>query len=195
MYHSFTPPQTVNAVNISLEQIEAATKCHLEFTDQKNGEKGEAVTHGDNTELLLSPLKAVRRRIEHLRQHHAPANTPLFTVYTPEGVQTVTSRHITAALRQSCKIIGPDLGISPKDISARALRAGGAMALLRSGIDDTLIRLQGRWKSWAMLEYLHRSATDTSEYAQLMVQGGTYVISRHETIPSDVAAILSSPVA
>ncbi len=61
------PPQTINAITISREEINAATKCHLDFTDQKNGEKGEAITHGDNNELLLSPLKAVQWQIEHLR--------------------------------------------------------------------------------------------------------------------------------
>jgi hypothetical protein len=63
--------------------------------------------------------------------------------------------------------------MSPKDISAWALHASGTKALLRARVDDTKIRLQGRWKSWTMLEYLHWSATDTSDYAQWMVQGGT----------------------
>lgn len=108
----------INAATITETQLNAATKCHLEFTDQKNGEKGEAVTHGNNDELLISPLKAVWRHIEHLRLHHAPTNTPLHTVYTTDGVKHVTSTLITTALQQSCKIIGPDLGMSPKDISA-----------------------------------------------------------------------------
>jgi hypothetical protein len=67
------------------------------------------------------------------------------------------------------------------------------MALLRAKIDSSMIRLMGRWKSWAMLVYLHRSAADTSSYAQKMLAGGTYTISRHATLPDDVP--LSSPTA
>jgi hypothetical protein len=39
------------------------------------------------------------------------------------------------------------------------------MALLWSNVDPVLICLQGRWKSWTMIRYLHRSATDTSDFA------------------------------
>jgi hypothetical protein len=50
------------------------------------------------------------------------------------------------------------------------------MALLHAGINDIMIRLQGHWKSWAMLEYLHRSAANTTDYATKMVLGSTYII-------------------
>jgi hypothetical protein len=86
----------------------------------------------------------------------------------------------------SCKEIGESLGILYKDISARALRAGGAMALVRARVDSSLIRMMGRWKSWAMLEYLHRSATDTTSYAERMLDGGRYAISCHSILPDDM---------
>ena len=41
-------------------------------------------------------------------------------------------------------------------VPARALQVGGAMALFTAGIDPVNIRLQGQWKSWAMMEYLHK---------------------------------------
>jgi hypothetical protein len=80
-------------------------------------------------------------------------------------MRLINAQHVTDILRSSCKQIGASLGIKPEDISARALRAGGMMALVHAGIDPYLIRLYGRWKSWAMLEYLRRSATDTSDFA------------------------------
>jgi len=181
-----TAASTENAALISPAALDHATKAHLNFTDQKNGEKDEAITHGDAIDPLLSPLKAVRRRAWHLRAHDADPATPLHTVFTSTGVRRVHAKHIAAALRASCRQIGSQLGIRPKDISAQALRAGGAMALLCSNIDPVLTRLIGRWKSWAMLQCLHRSTTDTSSYASLMLTGGSFAITHHATLPDDI---------
>jgi hypothetical protein len=187
---------TLSAVNGSIvtqAELDAADRVHLCFTTQKNGEKGEALTHGDTDDAFISPLKAVRRRVEHLRTHHASPNTPLHTVFLPNGKTTnVRAGMITNALRASCAVLGSDLGISASEISARALRAAGAMALLRAKIDPSLIRLQGRWKSWTMLRYLHRSATHTTDFAQRMMIGGVFVLSQHATLPDDATALLSA---
>jgi len=64
------------------------------------------------------------------------------------------------------------------------------MALLRANVDPVLIRMQGRWKSWTMIRYLHRTAADTSDFASRMLEGGTYVISTHATLPDDVASVI-----
>ena len=59
------------------------------------------------------------------------------------------------------------------------------MALLRAGIDPVNIRLQGRWKSWAMMEYLHKDAVDTTPFAQAMLHNGVYSIAKHASLPQD----------
>lgn len=110
---------TFNATTITAEQLQLCTKVHLEFTDQKNGEKGEAITHGDTHHSVVSPFKAVRRRVAHLRQHRAPGKMPLHTVYLDNGqTHRVQSQDITNALHCSCRAIGHNLGVSYKDISA-----------------------------------------------------------------------------
>eukprot|EP00957_Ditylum_brightwellii_P115456 8806215-Ditylum_brightwellii.AAC.1 len=65
---------------------------------------------------------------------------------------------ITTLLRKGASHIGADIGLKPTEISARALRAGGAMALLLGNIDSDTIRLIGRWHSNEMLRYLHTTA-------------------------------------
>jgi hypothetical protein len=50
-------------------------------------------------------------------------------------------------LRTSCSVLGASIGIRPSDASARALQAGGAVALLRARVDPTVIQMVGRWKS------------------------------------------------
>jgi hypothetical protein len=55
--------------------------------------------------------------------------------------------------------MGQPLGLLPADICARALRAGGATALLNARINSDEIRLLGRWKTDTMLRYLHSTSS------------------------------------
>ena len=185
-------PTNVNACQSTADLRGSASLVHLNFTNQKNGRKDEAVTHGVTPDPMLSPLHAVARRVAHLQAHSASADTPLHTVFLPTGPARVTGRHITTALRRSCTVVGPSVGLNHHDISARALRAGGAMALLRAGVDSTEARLMGRWRSWAMIEYLHQCAFDTTTFATRMLTGGAFVIQRHAKLPSDVQARLEA---
>ena len=50
--------------------------------------------------------------------------------------------------------LGPQLGFTADDVSARSLRAAGAMALFNMKVDALTIRLIGRWRSDEMLRYL-----------------------------------------
>ena len=50
-------------------------------------------------------------------------------------------------------------GVTKVDVSMRSLSAGGGgMALLMARVDPYNTRLVGRWRSNAMLHYLHRTA-------------------------------------
>ena len=70
---------------------------------------------------------------------------------------------------------GETLDIKPSEVDARSLRAGGATALLCAGIDNDIIQLIGRWKSDAMIRYLHVSAAPSMhQYASRMYAGGHY---------------------
>lgn len=183
---SFEVPEgpAANGSSIPIATLQSAVRVNLNFTTQKNGERNESIAHGDTGDPLLSPVQAVRRRVEHLRLHNASPDTPLFTVFMPTGRRSkVTSTNLTVALRASCKHIGPSLGLTSSDISARALRAGGAMALLRAGVDPMIIRLMGRWKSDIMIRYLHRSTLDTTDLSSRMLTGGTFVIPQHQHLP------------
>ena len=64
------------------------------------------------------------------------------------------------------------------------------MALLRAKVDPTEIRVIGRWRSWAMIRYLHRAALDTTNYANRMLQAGQFTIQEHSILPADVLSTL-----
>ena len=96
----------------------------------------------------------------HLRAHGAPPSTPLARVFTQDGHPPtgVTPRAITRTLRAAVRHLGPELGFLEHEVSARSLRAAGAMALLVAGIDPNVIQLLGRWRSDEMMRYLHLTA-------------------------------------
>ena len=165
--------------------------ANLLFAMQKNSEHGKTVTQGDASSVLLSLARALIHRICHLRSVNAPVDTPICTAFV-DGVPTrVTSSALTAALCTSCSAIGNSLGLRPRDISARALRAGGAMVLLQAGINPLVIRMVGRWKSWAMMRYLHQTATSTSEFAARMLISGNFAITTHPTLPADTTTVVA----
>jgi hypothetical protein len=119
-----------NAATRDLVLIPSPDQVHLTFTKQKNRECGKKLAHGSTDQVLMSPIHAVLRRVRHLRENNAPPTTPLHTVFLSAGTTTqVTSNRLTAMLRPTCHLV-PELGLQPSEISARALRARGAMALL-----------------------------------------------------------------
>ena len=184
-----TPMGLLNAATAPEHVLLQATLVLLYFSTQKNGIRGQAISHGDTSDSELSPLQAVLRQVLYLRQHRAPPDTPLHTYFDHSGTHRVTARMITAALKASCKIIGPSLGLTPSDITAHALRNGGCTSLIRAGVDPLHARLMGRWKSWAMLEYLHHFSIDTSSFAARMLTGGHFIIPTHQKLPQDVLAM------
>ena len=186
-----TPNGLVNAAVAPMATLKRATKVLLNFTTQKNGIKDQPIVHGDTSDKLLSPLQAVLRQVLMLRHHRAPPTTPLYTYYDAAGsAQPITSTDISRQLKLSCAAIGSSLGIRPSDISARALRNGGCVALIRAGVDPLLAKLVGRWRSWAMVEYLQAASIDTTPYAQRMLQAGTYTIPNHQKLPPDVLSLV-----
>ena len=73
--------------------------------------------------------------------------------------------------------MGPQVGFTPEDVSARSMRAGGAMDLLMARVDTDMIRLVGRWLSNVMLRYLHTTAKKFTEGLESrMVQHGDYAL-------------------
>jgi hypothetical protein len=182
-----------NAAAADLATLHTATQVPLNFTAQKNGEENEAVAHDSANCALVSPVKAVLRRVTHLRHWHAAPATPLRAVcLSALQTKTVTSGALTNTLRASCAVPGPSIGIRPADISARALRAGGAMALLRARADPTVIQMVGRWKSWTMIRCLHKSAAVTTDLASRMMIGGNFSLTNHAALPEDAITLLAA---
>ena len=88
-------------------------------------------------------------------------------------------------IRVHASFLHGQTGIDPQELSARLLRAGGAMALLTGGCDSDIIKLLGRWKSDAMMDYLHETSLPVFQrLAVTMFNNG-----HHKFLPTDTVPI------
>lgn len=161
-----------------------ATFCTLTFTTQKNGVRGEVIGLARSGNPQLCPVHSLVRRILHLRLHNAAPTTPLSTYFDTRWYN-ISPADITDALRFAVHALGPgNLGFLPSDISARCLRAAGAMALLCGHVDTDVIRLLGRWRSDEMMRYLHLQAEPIMRnFSAIMLQGGHFVLTPNAHVP------------
>ena len=173
-------------------EILAATAMHLTFTTQKNGDKGTVVAHALSGHILCCPVRSAIRQLTVHRLEATSLPTPLClstklaTYYNSNHVNVpVTASMVTATMRCHATILRPQTGIDPLALSARSLRAGGAMALLQGKCDPITIKLLARWHSDAMMRYLHQQSVPIMKnLASLMFNGGQYSFLPEEWVPS-----------
>jgi hypothetical protein len=176
----------LNKATATTDQLLAATFVTLEFTTQKNSVRGEIIGLGRSGDATFCPVRAAARRILHLRQAGAPATQPLASYQHPvtQRLRRITPQELTHILRLAAQLLGPQYGFLPKDISARSLRASGAMALLCANVDTDRIRLIGRWRSDEMLRYLHVQAEPVMRhFSSRMLSGGHFTLLPNREVP------------
>jgi hypothetical protein len=145
----------------------------LEFTTQKNAVRGEVIGQGRSGNHHFCPVKSIARRLIHLRRNGAE-----------QSLCSVKPADISDVLKLATSVLGSAYGFTSADISARSLRASGAMALLNGGVDTDIIRLIGRWRSDEMLRYLHVQAEPLMRgHSALMVSGGDYTLHPNSAVP------------
>lgn len=173
-----------NSLTTPVTTLQTATFVTLEFTTQKNGVRGEVIGLGKSGHPYFCPVLAMVRRMTHLRAHTASPNIPLSTYWRAAQQHRVTPADISDALRCATTLLGPRYGFLAKDISARSLRASGAMALLCAKVDTDIIRLMGRWRSDEMLRYLHvQAAPIMANFASTMVLQGNFCLHPNQEVP------------
>ena len=181
----FRGSSRLNLTTAPEADILTATFASLTFKNQKNGVRGEVIGQACSGNLLLCPVRAIARRILHLRSNRAGPLTPLATVYYDGSSRPIKPALITDAIRLAVTFLGPSLGFLPTDVTARCLRAAGANALLCAGIDTDVIRLLGRWRSDEMLRYLHAQAGPVlKDFSKKMLSGGSFTLIPNQLVPS-----------
>jgi len=176
-----------NGARMSTQQLAAGSIPNfvaLEFTNQKNGVRGELIGLGPSGDPSFCPIQAVRHRLLALHFSDAPPETPLYTYFDHNLPFAISSSTLTLALRTAVQVVGLPLGLTPTDVSVRSLRASGAMALLCANVDTDRIRLLGRWRSDEMLRYLHVQAVPVvAPIASAMLRNGHFTLLPNQPFP------------
>ncbi len=144
--------------------IMSADSATLKLDNQKNGWKGVCIHHQTNGESYLCPIRALGRRVCHIRANTKNTNANLSTFFVKGKPHEVNHNHISSAVKlaaaaldyPSCK------GIPIDRVDTHSLRCGGANALSLSGYSDREIQKMGRWRSATFLEYIKESLYDFS---------------------------------
>lgn len=180
----FIGPVRLDLTTADEQTLWSATFTTLEFTDQKNGIRGEVIGLGRSGNPQFCPVLCIVRQVLHLREHNAPLTTPLAMYFKENKWTPVKPTDITSALQLGTALLGPTYGFLPNDVSACSLRASGAMALLCAKIDNDIIRLIGRWRSDEMLWYLHVQAEPIMrDFASRMITQGSFTFHPNHEVP------------
>ena len=175
----------LNTMLACAAELRSATFATLTFTTQKNGVRGEVIGLGRSGHAHLCPVISLCNRVLHARSHSADSTAPLAAYFSHGRWSHVTSGDITSVLQLAVMFLGPELGFLASDVSARSLRAAGAMALLCAKVDPDTIRLVGRWRSDEMLRYLHVQAEPTMRnFSSQMLRHGTFVLHPNSSVPN-----------
>ena len=172
--------------------IASATHVTLTFTTQKNGDKGTELAHGLSGHPWCCPVRSAARQLLQHRAHFQRrdlqynGSVKLATYYTQQHTRlAIRATQVTTTLRWHAGLLRATTGIDPKNISARSLRAGGAMALFTGGCDSNQIKLVARWHSDSMMLYLHQTALPVHQrLARLMFNNGRYDFLPSDWVPS-----------
>ena len=119
--------------------------------------------------------------------------------HQPKGVSGLHQSVLDAQSQRSarrcgraCRSIGHLINIQPSDVTAHSLCTGGATALSHAKVDPTEMQPVGRWRSWAMIRHLHKTAPDAGSCANCMLAGGQFVTQEHHHLPADIPSTLTA---
>ena len=138
--------------SVLLQNCTAAT---LNISNQKNGVRAQTI-HQEAIGTKFCPVKAIIRRIKHIRSNTNDLDTMLGSYFTSKGRKSITSYSMTAAVRKAATLLRLDRqGLTSKNLGSHSLRSGGAMAMHLAKIPDNTIKKMGRWSSDTFLMYIH----------------------------------------
>jgi hypothetical protein len=167
----FIGPVQIDPATADEQSLWSATFASLTFTSSGDPE--------------FCPVLCLVRRILHLRDFNAPAETPLATYFSNQKWQPIKPADITVTLCLAAAVLGLTYGFLPKDISAQWMHAARATALLCAQVGTDIIQLIGRWQLDEMLRYLHvvQAEPVMRHFAQQMLNHGSFAMHPGQDVP------------
>ncbi len=119
----------------------------------------------NNGVALHCPVRALRRRFNHLHTHKGTMHTVLSAYYSKGRRFDMTANNISLAFKVAASALEYPIikGIPIERINTHSLRSGGANALALAGYSDTQIQKMGRWRRATFKEYIQNELASFSE--------------------------------
>ena len=142
--------------NAAKRDVMKADSATLKLDNQKNGWKAACIHQETNGEHGKCPVRALARRVLHLREHKSSGKTILCKVYKEDVVRYVCAKDVSSSLKIAANLLQYPLmrGIPISSVDTHSLRSGGANTLALSGYSDTQIQKMGRWRGKTFKEYI-----------------------------------------
>ena len=133
-----------------------ADSATLMLDNQKNGWKAACIHQETNGEHVKCLVRALARRVLHLREHKASGKMILCKVYEEDRERYVCAKDVSTSLKVAANMLQYPLtrGIPVSSVDTHSLRSGGANALALSGYSDKQIQKMGRWRGKTFKEYV-----------------------------------------
>ena len=180
-----------------------ATSATLKLDNQKNGWKGVCVHHHANGQRYKCPVRALARRIAHIRHNTSDTTTFLSAFFVHGALFDVSDTDIRSSLKSAATILNypAEKGIPIQRIDTHSLRSGGANALSLSGYSDREIQKMGRWRGATFKEYIREelacfstgmSTQMSRQFNFVNIAGGAY----HDVTPAimNLSATTTTPL-
>ena len=149
-----------NSRGHKLKKRKNFAKAHcvkITFENQKNGEKMETITRtrGDPNSLC-KPVEVWAKIVNRVLSYNGTGpNTYVNAVCIDGKLRNVTASIIGSKIKSVVDKIGVKrLGFTRDDVGTHSIRTSFATMLSFLKVDPTLIMLNGRWKSDAVLRYI-----------------------------------------
>jgi hypothetical protein len=176
------------------DNILAADSATLKLDNQKNGWKGVCIHQETNGDPWHCPVRALGRRIVHIRSHIADSSTFLSAFFVGRARFDVTDNDIRLSLKQAARALQypEQKGIPIDRVDTHSLHSGGANALSLAGFSDREIQKMGRWRSATFKEYIREELACFSEgmsqqmkhrFAFVNIAGGVYTDITDQVLP------------
>jgi hypothetical protein len=104
--------RAIDPILCSDTNLHDTTLISLTFTTQKNGTKGEVITHGPITDDLACPVKSIVGHIIHLCQHKAANTTHLVSYFHNGKLTAIKATDVTRDLCMSTIATAHQTGIT-----------------------------------------------------------------------------------
>jgi len=138
--------------------VELSHYVSVTFVAQKNGLKEDSRSQSRTTDPILCPVRRLASAVKRIYQNDpfAPLSTKLCSFGSGSTRITVTQSFMLHNIRFVCTLCGGKdaFGFSAEEIGNKSLRSGAAMSLSMNNYPADKIKILGRWKSDAFLDYI-----------------------------------------